>query len=119
MATAPAPKRDEIWFVDFDPSVGAEIRKARPAVVMNLDSVGRLPLRMVVPITDWKPAYASLPWFVELIATATNGLTKDSGADCFQTKSVSEKRFVRILGEVPTAQLDEIASALALCVGAP
>jgi mRNA interferase MazF len=78
MATVPAPKRGEIWLVDFDPAVGAEIRKIRPAVIISMDTIGRLPLRMVVPVTDWKPQYASLPWFVELPASPTNGLAKDS-----------------------------------------
>jgi len=119
MATVPTPKRGDIWLIDFDPSVGAEIRKVRPAVVISLDTVGRLPLRLVVPITDWKPQYASYPWFVEIPATPTNGLTKDSGADAFQTKSVSLSRFVDRLGEVTSAQLDEIAEAIALCVGVP
>jgi len=84
-----------------------------------MDSIGRLPLRMVVPITDWKPQYAFYPWFVELPASPTNGLTKDSGADAFQTKSVSENRFAKLLGQISAAQLDDIASAIALCVGAP
>jgi len=119
MATVPAPKRGEIWLVDFDPAVGAEIQKVRPAVVLSMDTIGRLPLRIVVPITDWKALYASFPWFVELPATTSNGLSKDSGADAFQTKSVSEKRFVRCLGEITVAQLDEIASTIALCVGVP
>jgi mRNA interferase MazF len=105
--------------VDFDPAVGAEIRKIRPAVVISVDTIGRLPLRMIVPVTDWKPVYASYPWFVALPASATNGLSKDSGADAFQTKSVSESRFVRLLGEVTPSQLDEIAEAIALCVGVP
>jgi hypothetical protein len=48
-----------------------------------------------------------------------NGLSKDSGADTFQTKSISLARFVRPLGTVTTAQLDDVASAIALCVGAP
>ena len=119
MAIAPPPRRGEIWLVDFDPSVGAEIKKIRPAVVISIDAIGRLPLRMVVPITDWKPPYAFYPWFVELPASPTNGLTKDSGADAFQTKSVSENRFAKRLGQISAAQLDDIASAIALCVGAP
>ncbi len=119
MATAPTPKRGDVWLIDFDPSIGAEIRKVRPAVVISLDTVGRLPLRMVVPITDWKPQYASYPWFVELPASPANGLIKDSGADAFQTKSVSLARFVDRLGELTPAQLDEIAEAIALCVGVP
>ena len=119
MATAPAPKRGEIWMIDFDPSIGAEIQKVRPAVVISVDRVGRLPLRLVVPITDWKTQYAGYPWFVELPVTPANGLSKDSGADAFQIKSISLSRFVQRLGEVTTAQLDEIAEAVALCVGAP
>lgn len=119
MAKAPTPRRGEVWLVDFDQALGAEIRKVRPAVVISMDSIGRLPLRMVVPVTDWKPLYASFPWFVELPATTSNGLTKDSGADCFQTKSVSETRFVRPLGVVTTSQLDEIALTIGLCVGVP
>src|SRR5262249_13547653 len=119
MAKAPAPKRGEIWLVDFDPLIGAEIRKVRPALIISMDTIGRLPLRMVVPVTDWQPAYANFPWFVELPASAGNGLAKDSGADAFQTKSVSVDRFVRLLGTVTAAQLDEVAAAIALCVGVP
>jgi mRNA interferase MazF len=84
-----------------------------------MDSIGRLPLRMVVPVTDWKLAYSGFPWFVELPATAANGLAKDSGADAFHTKSVSISRFVHRLGAVTASQLDEMAAAVALCVGAP
>jgi len=39
--------------------------------------------------------------------------------DALQVKSVSETRFVRKLGEVTDVQLDEIAAAIALCVGVP
>src|SRR5437879_1818110 len=98
MAKAQTPQRGEIWLVDFDPAIGAEIRKARPAVVMSVDSIGRLPLRIVVPITDWKSAYSVYAWFVPLPATPGNKLHKESGADAFQVKSVSENRFVSQLG---------------------
>jgi mRNA interferase MazF len=119
MAKAQRPRRGEIWTVRFDPSVGAEIRKLRPAVVVSADTIGRLPLRIVVPITDWQAAFGSLPWFVHLPLSPTNGLTGDSGADAFQVKSVSENRFIRLVGVVTSSQVDAIAAAVALCVGAP
>jgi mRNA interferase MazF len=56
---------------------------------------------------------------VELPVSAANGLAKDSGADAFQTKSVSENRFVRKIGTATQTQVDAIASAIAMCVGAP
>lgn len=111
------PRRGEVWWVNFDPSVGAEQQKTRPAVVINADSVGRLPLRIVVPITDWKAHYVGFPWFVHLLPTASNGLTKESGADAFQVKSLAESRFKQRLGVLTDAQLDAIAAAIALSVG--
>ena len=119
MSTAPTPNRGEIWLVNFDPAVGAEMRKVRPALVISVDSIGRLPLRLIVPLTDWKPQYIAFPWFVLITANVVNGLSKDSGADAFQTKSVSLTRFVRYVGTVIAPQVDEVASAVALCVGAP
>ena len=118
MATAPTPSRGEVWLIDFDPSIGAEIRKIRPAVVVSLDAIGRLPLRLVVPITDWKPQYHVYPWMVNILPDNVNGLSKESTADSYQIKSLALDRFVRKLGEVTADQIDAVVSAVALCVGA-
>lgn len=119
MTTRPRPRRGEVWLVSFDPAVGAEIRKRRPAVVISMDGVGALPLRVVVPLTSWQAHYANASWFVHVPASTLNGLANDSGADAFQVKSVSESRFLKLLGQVTISQLDDIAAAVALCVGAP
>ncbi len=93
--------------------------KRRPAVVISDDAIGRLPLRIVVPITDWNAAYAMYAWFVHLQPTQTNGLAKESGADAFQVKSLSENRFVRRRGALELHEVDDIAAAVAICVGVP
>ncbi len=113
------PNRGEIWRVRFDPAEGDEIKKIRTAVVVSRSAVGRLRLKIVVPITEWKPKYVAYPWFVHLLPSTTNGLSKESGADAFQVKSVSETRFLNRLGELTSQEVDEIASAVAICVGAP
>jgi mRNA interferase MazF len=119
MAMNPPPSRGEIWSIRFDPSVGAEIRKLRPAVVISIDSAGRLPLKVVVPVTDWKPNYHSYFWMVHLPPDPSNGLSKESGADVFQIKSLSLDRFVARMGVVTESQLDRMADAIAVCVGSP
>lgn len=48
-----------------------------------------------------------------------SGLTKDSGADAFQVKSLAEARFLGKLGELNATQLEQIAAAVAACIGAP
>ena len=117
MTTTPDPCRGEIWSVDFDPSVGAEQKKRRPAVVLSLPAMGRLPLRIIVPVTGWKERYREYPWFVRLSATKENGLAAESGADAFQVKSVDLGRFHARIGSVTEGQLDEIVAGVALCVG--
>jgi mRNA interferase MazF len=119
MSTTRKPRRGEIWLVNFEPSLGAEIRKIRPAVVVSLDNFARLPLRVIVPLTEWKTSYAQYSWFVYVPMSALNGLSKDSGADAFQVKSVSETRFTTVLGNVTASELDDIAQAVTLVVGKP
>lgn len=112
------PLRGEIWWINFDPTVGAEIQKVRTAVVVSLDSIGKLPLRIVVPITGWDDRYASNPWLVHISKSSINKLTKESAADCFQVKSVSLNRFSSKLGSLSSAELEEICAAIQLCIGA-
>lgn len=46
-------KRGEVWWVEFDPSVGSEIRKTRPAIIISNDAANRNLARVVVvPITS-------------------------------------------------------------------
>ena len=47
-------QRSEIWLINLSPTLGAEMQKTRPAVIVNDDGVGILPLKIIVPITDWK-----------------------------------------------------------------
>lgn len=111
------PRKGEIWLVNFNPSKGSEIAKSRPAIVVSEDWVGKLPLRIVVPITDWKASYEEYAWFTCLKPDRSNGLRKISGADAFQVKSVSVDRFTQKLGWITEDELEMIVNAIALCVG--
>ncbi len=78
------------------------------------DAVGVLPLKVIVPITDWKEHYAVAPWMVRLDPDKENGLYKVSSADAFQVRSVSQERFTRRLGELNNKAMNEISGALAV-----
>jgi mRNA interferase MazF len=103
--------------VDLNPTQGDEIGKQRTALVVSSDALGRLALHIIVPITEWKPAFAAYPWFEKLSPTAKNGLSKESGADAFQLRSVSRDRFQKRLGVVPIPQLESVCLKIGLCVG--
>ena len=76
-------KQGEIWLIDLDPTVGAEIKKTRPAVIVNDNVLGKLPLRIIVPLTDWKEYYSMTSWMIPIYS--------------FRSKWVNKKIFNRLL----------------------
>ena len=71
----------EIWMVDFNPTKGHEINKQRPAIVVNDQRLGKLNLRVVVPITDVKNPNT---WHHQIKPTKANGLTKEGISHAIQ-----------------------------------
>ena len=65
-------------------------------------------------MTDWKEKYEIAPWMVEIAPDKKNELTKISSADCFQIRSLSEKRFVKKIGVIEHELLHEIKEGLAM-----
>ena len=106
-------KQGEIWLINLDPTVGAEIRKIRPAIIVNDNSLGILPLKIIVPVTDWKAKYEIAPWIVKIIHDAENKLLKESSADCFQVRSVSQDRFISKIGKISDSIADDVKPGLA------
>jgi len=81
---------------------------------VNDDAIGVLPLRVIVPITEWKDRFSIAPWIVRLEPDSKNGLSKVSAVDTFQVRSVSQERFVQQLGTVEESFLKKIENALAI-----
>lgn len=112
----PNPSRGEVWDVDFDPTIGAEIQKTRPAVVVSIDNIGRLPIKIVAPITEWKAAFSNKIWLVKIKHNKANELTKESAVDTLQVKGVDILRFRAKLGQLNAAQMDDITAAIAAII---
>jgi mRNA interferase MazF len=111
-------KQGEIWEINLSPTVGAEIKKKRPAVIINDDAIGILPLKVIVPITEWKDRFQDALWLVRIDPDTQNKLMKPSAADTFQIRSVSTKRFLRKTGSVSSTILDEIKTAIKAVIDA-
>jgi mRNA interferase MazF len=107
-------RRGEVWRINLDPTIGAEIRKTRPVIIVNDDEIGILPLKVIVPITDWKDRYDEAVWMTKIEPSNDNGLSKTSAADAFQVRSVSKDRFVEKLGNLSFENMEEITESLAL-----
>ena len=111
-------KQGEIWQIRLDPTVGAELKKTRPALIINVDALGKLPLKIIAPMTDWKEQYSNYPWMIKITPSNQNNLSKMSAIDCFQIRSVSVERFFEKIGNVEIEIIENVQEAITKVIGA-
>lgn len=109
--------RGEIWWINFDPTIGDEIQKTRPGVVISIGAPFEIECVWLCQLPVGRRNSLTIFWMIKLPASAANGLSKDSAANAFQLRALSEQRFLRKLGSVTGDQLEEIAIAVAICIG--
>jgi mRNA interferase MazF len=109
-------RRGDIWLVNFDPTIGSEIKKQRPAVVISSDGVGKLPLKLVAPITAWQETFEDNLWHIKLEPNNTNHLTKPSAVDVLQLRGLDVARFIKKFGALGQEEMKAITEAVVLVV---
>ena len=105
MGVAPAPSRGEIFLVALDPTLGSEIQKTRPCVVISPDELNHhLRTVIVAPMTTAGHAY---PFRV---STRFGGKAGRVALD--QVRTVDRERLRKRLGVLPTASLSATLAIL-------
>lgn len=110
------PRRGEVYLVNFDPTVGAEIQKTRPALVLQNDLANRhSAITIVAAITSQfdEPLYPS----EVLISPPEGGLRTKSVALLNQIRSIDKQRLVRRLGSLRSETINRIDHAILISLG--
>ncbi len=105
------PKRGEIWWINFDPSIGGEIKKTRPAVIVSNNVANKALNRIqVIPLTSSvKNVYPA-----ECLITIKD---KHSKAMADQITTISKLRLSTKIGAVTAHEMDEIERIMRLQLG--
>jgi mRNA interferase MazF len=111
------PKRGEIFLTALDPTVGREIRKTRPAVIIQNDISNRLTdVTIVAPITS-AVRFPLNPVHVLLAAGQHTGLSVTSVALLNQIRAIDRTRLIKRLGAIDIETLERVEGAIKLSLG--
>jgi mRNA interferase MazF len=105
-------KRLEIWLAALDPTVGSEIQKTRPVLVVSNNQNNKFnAIVSVLPITSNTTFVADFEVF---IPKGVANLPKDSKAKADQIRTLDKQRLVKKIGKLPASFSPEIKKAIQL-----
>lgn len=109
--------RGEIWMINLDPTIGHEINKRRPGLVIQNDLGNKFsPMTIVLPISSQK-IEKIYPFEVSLKKEKRIGLEKDSKVLCNQIRAIDKRRLSKKVGKLSQELMEEINNALKISLG--
>ena len=111
-----APRRGEIYLVNFDPTVGAEIKKTRPALVIQNDVANRYSAITIVAAISSKFSLPLYPTEV-LVNPEESGLDQPSVVLLNQIRSIDRQRLAKRLGRIGRQTMSRVDQALQISLG--
>ncbi len=111
-----SPLKGDIYLVNFDPTVGSEIKKTRPALVIQNDVANRhSPVTIVAAITS---KFADPPYPTEVVMRPEeSGLPLPSAALLNQIRSMDRQRLIKRLGHADTETMQRVDRAIEISLG--
>ncbi|NES66124.1 MAG: type II toxin-antitoxin system PemK/MazF family toxin [Okeania sp. SIO2D1] len=85
-------------------------------MIISSDGIGRLPIKLIAPITDWKDYFENDSWHIKIEPNLQNNLTKVSTVDILQIRGIDLQRLVRKIGVCYPEIMNKRSTGIALLV---
>jgi len=109
------PKRGEIYYVNFDPPIGVEIKKTRPALIIQND-IGNMYSQATIVAAITSTQKGPHPYEVSLKA-GEGGLAKDSLILLNQIRTIDKRRLHKRVGIIQSEKMEKVNEALKISLG--
>jgi len=112
-----SPQRGDIYWINLDPTIGSEIKKTRPCVIISPNAANRSgPLVIVAPITK---AHGKKVYFHELLLPKEiTNLKFDSKLKVFQLRCVDKKRLSKSrIGSLSPKLIEQVDEKIRIVTG--
>jgi mRNA interferase MazF len=110
------PRRGEVYLVRFDPAEGSEIKKTRPALILQNDIGNRYSSTTIVAAITSKTDDNHYPTEVAMFAPE-GGLVKDSLVRLDQIRTLDRKRLLKRLGKLKPKSMERVNQAMKISLG--
>lgn len=109
-------KRGDVWLVNLDPTIGHEIQKSRPALIIQNDLGNRYsPITIIAPITS--QGTENVYPFEVLIRSGKGGLEKESKILFNQIRAVDKRRLIKKFGKFDDEIMVNVDEAIKISLG--
>lgn len=110
------PQRGDIYLINFDPTIGHEIKKTRPALIIQNDIANKYsPITIVAAITS---KISSTPYPTEVfMETKESGLPLASAVLLNQIRSVDHRRLIKRIGKATIGTMIRVDQAIQISLG--
>ena len=109
------PKRGEVYYVSFDPTIGVEIKKTRPALIIQND-IGNMHSQATIVAAITSTDREVFPYEVSLKA-GEGGLQKDSIVLLNQIRTIDKKRLGKRIGTISSESIKKVDKAIEISIG--
>ncbi len=105
------PKRGDIYLVNFDPTIGHEVKKSRPAVIITNNINNEYsPVLTVIPLSS----NTTRVYPFDVVIPVGNGVDYESKIMVNQIRTVDKKRLFKKLSSVPPEIIKKVEAAIRL-----
>ena len=111
-------KQGEIWDIDLGNSHSAKPRELCPVIIINDDTIGIIPSRVIAPLIKWQDKFEDAVWLIRIKPNEENNLGRISAVDVFQLHTIPISRFIKKIGMLSAIELQHIKNAVKAIINA-